>query len=238
MNIILDILIIVTIFLFMLAGYKKGFIRSLFSFICSIVSLITSFFLAPIFSNWVYETFIRDAIISNITKVISESMGQNVNAKVESVISSIPFNINDILGTFGISESKIGILLGNSATNSAFAIERLFYPVVMNYVNVLVGLILFLLISISIKLMSRVVFKATQVPVIRQVDWLLGMLFGMFKGLIFVIVLLAALSIINRFDKSGVLNEYISEENVNSTFIFKHIYNQNPIYKFKEILNY
>ena len=82
-------------------------------------------------------------------------------------------------------------------------------------------ILLFIVFKLLIRLLSKVILKLFELPVIRVVNRLLGGAFGLCEGLLLIYAAILVIRIIYPF----IENPLITEEMINSSFLFKSIYN-------------
>lgn len=187
---ILDVLIIVAIVAMIWLGWKKGFLLKIVEMASSLFGLIASLLLARPFSNLLDNWFGADIEARLNTHFLEQSpmLSQNVTEP----------NLRNALEELSMPEF-ITNWISNSVdyddvTQSIIAtITPLFKTMILlviAFVSLFIGS---MIIFFFLKILSRMV---SSIPVIKQIDKVLGALFGLFKGAVIIYVLLLILSFV------------------------------------------
>jgi uncharacterized membrane protein required for colicin V production len=87
--------------------------------------------------------------------------------------------------------------------------------------------IIFLFIS---KFFSGLISNMLKVSLLKKSNTLLGGLFGLLKGYIALTVCMCCLKVLLPMARN--VPDIFSSESISSTFVFKELYNNNPVYEF------
>ncbi len=230
MPILIDLAILGIITLFVILGYKHGFVRSFVGFICSILILYLSFWLAGIISQLIYDTFISGYIIEQIKLALEKSIQSSINNKGLIITESLPIFISKPMSVFGVTPEIINRVIENNSNSAVVEIEKIIKPVIISIIKSIVMTLVFTLAWIPLRFLVRTISRVTRLPILRQLDGTLGALFGLLKVIIILLVFMVLLrTYIQVIDYTPAL---FSEENIMKTGIFKIFYYKNPIYNF------
>jgi uncharacterized membrane protein required for colicin V production len=185
---VIDVLIVVSVISMVILGWKKGFLLKIVELASSLFGLIASLLLTRPFSQlldkWFgsdIETRIHEYLVTRNPDLTDVATKPALQEALEQL--SMPDFI-----TKWISES---IDYGAATQSMIDAITPLFKSmilIVIAFVSLFFGsMILFFFL----KILSRMI---TRVPVIRQIDKVLGGLFGLFKVSVIIFILLLILS--------------------------------------------
>ena len=206
MNII-DLLIVVILGLSLLAGMHKGFLASALAF-CGIVGswfgaqklfhilsdqLLGNSTLMGFLSTYLEPANFFEGISSTVAGVTSQttvtdllSRGTDaVNGVADFIGSKIPF-IRDAFASNMNSEAFAGL---NITTITEYFDQTLWQAVF----NVLSFIIVFFVLYFVATLVVNLINHVFRFPIIKKVDWLVGGVFGILRGLIVSALLLAIL---------------------------------------------
>lgn len=228
---IIDILIVGTIILFLVIGWKKGFLEKVIDMASSVFGLIASVLLARPFSNvlrgWFgssIDTSIRDYLLQNqdFSMALTETNlrealnGMSLpNFMVDWIIDSIDFTVV----AQNIIDAVAPIILSLSLLVIAFI--TLFFG----------SMIVFFILKLLAK-------GITSIPVIKQIDKFLGAIFGLLKVSLLIFVLLFVLAlIINIPAINNIIYEFLDQDMQLSTDQFrlsKWLYDNNLL---KNVIN-
>ena len=228
----LDIIIIVLILLFALAGLAKGFLKQILSVANSLVSVIVSYLL-----------------VNPVTELVSKtSIGDKINGKVlETIVSkfpdaaSVPISMIDSKETLVTAFTEAGlpnvaskyaadfIDLETVAEGASLA-DAVAHSIGFLILSVLVFVVLFILILIIIKVIIKVLDSFVEEGILNVVNKILGLLLGVAKGAIVVCVSLLLLSLLAQYVTS--VSEFVTNDlqlMTEHVGIARYLYENNPL---------
>ena len=202
-NLISILFMVILVFGF-ISGFSKGFIKMVISFGSLIVSIILTRVLTPV----AVET------IKNITNIESTLTTMIYDAIVKTNLYdsiNLPFMKNAI-DTGNIQE----VLRDNLCNGMANAI-----------INLLCGIVLFIAIFIIMKLIIKVLDVVNYIPLVGQLNKLLGGLFGVLEIMFIFWIIFAVLRVFESMPQVKTLTD-----NIKSSFIVGPFYQNNIVYNF------
>lgn len=223
---IADIIIILIVVLFLLLGIRRGAAKTLLNLAAVGASAVLSHFLASRIAEAVYNGFFKQTVISNLENVITQKGEQFAT---QNSIDALPDQLKGLTsfftGIFGVTPEDIqGRLVPSSDVTGeiARAIEEPLAQLCICVLTVLFTIILFIVLMIVFKLLIRLALGFFEIPVIRQVNKILGGVLGTVEGLIFVVFLVNILYLILSYANPMLLE--------NKT-VFGSVYNALAIFK-------
>lgn len=201
---IIDIIFVAVLIILAVIGLTKGFLKSAISMVGSLASMVIAYFAASplgslidkIFkstsffankiSNWLYSLSDFFSITRNgesFSNIAGEMSASGVDSAVQRLAKAV-------LGSGIIPEGEsVGSVMGKSLGGLL--------------TTVIGGIVAFILIRIIIKVLEHLSSKITQVRIFGAVDKVLGFVFGLVKGLLYIgvaFVLMSILSYIKPID--------------------------------------
>ena len=208
MGIFLDIVVVAILALNIILGYKKGLINVVFNIVAFLLAIIITFVLYKPVSNIIIQ---NTNIHENIKEMILKR-SQGTEPKEENIESN---DINKYI------ENSI-----NNMTNEAKTAAR--EVVAENFatkaVQVITGIVLFILTRAILILLRFVTQTIAKLPIIKQFNTLGGIIYGIIKGLIIIYVLLTIMYLIVSIKGNGNIALAID-----SSCITKFLYDNNII---------
>ena len=186
MGILLDIGFVIIILLCVVFGYKKGFFKSIAGFIGAVIAMFLAWVLAGLIANALYQGIFREKLIDNISAVLSNDALASFPEKAAQVVANLPGFLSNTLNNQGITSSQIEQSLQAAGNNAAPATADLISPAVIWLLQLLLTVILFFILVILVRLVIKLIGNVFRLPVLRQVDGILGGLFGIFKGVVYI----------------------------------------------------
>ncbi len=187
---IADIIIIAIIALFVIIGIVRGAAKSLLNLAGFVLAAISAYYLSGYLSELIYNTFIKNMVTENLEQIIHqygvEYAAQNAFEAFPSWISGIFTAILALFGT-NVNDFSSNINIGATISESAAqAIEKAIAPSVVMILGLLLVVLLFIVIHIIVKVLIKLVLNVFEIPIIKQVNKLLGGVLGAVEGLVIV----------------------------------------------------
>lgn len=221
MQYILDIILAAVFVICVLAGYKKGFVKSLTDLVSHAIAVIAARILSLRFAPEVYSSYFEKGFAEKISAQV-ESLGTNASAQVESTINSLP-NISGFLQIVGVDQSQIAQNVSGQIKNEGVDIvdalmTDLVSPIATFIIRILIFIVAFFICLVIMKIISKILEKLSKLPVLKQANKGFGLLFGSVKGLIIVIIFCALSLLVASFVNSESLNKIVSDSYIVSAF--------------------
>lgn len=187
---IADIIIISIVVIFAIIGFSRGIAKTLLNFAGLILSAICAFYLSKALAQFIYDTFLQQTIIANIEQMILDkgteyALTNSLDAVPQWISAVISFTV----GLFGITfnEYEQNMVVVNNITGSiANSIEGALSSVIVTVLTVILVIVLFIILFLIVKRLIKLINRVFRIPVIKQLNQLLGLLLGAGEGIVFV----------------------------------------------------
>ncbi len=207
-EIILKNLITIVFILFMIysfvKGFKMGFVKKILSFGTIIITIIATKVFTPTIAGYVKDITNWESTLT--TKIYDALMKSNVYDQL-----NVPI-LRDAIDTGNIQES----IRDGLCTNIANAI-----------INLICGIAVFIIVLILVKLALKVLDIIDYIPVVGQLNKILGGMFGIVEMIVITWILFTILRALENIPQVAVINNNIKE-----SYIVSYLYNNNLIYNF------
>ena len=209
MGIILDVIIILIFLASAFLGYKKGLVNVIFNVLAFFIALVITFILYKPVTNLIINNTNLDEKISSIIdengtikSEETESEDKNDNKYIEKYVKDIAIDkANNVVEDISITLSK-------------------------NIVGIIVIIGLFIISRIALILLKFVFNSIAELPLIKQFNEIGGLLYGILRGIMVVLIILAILFFI-----VSISNNKLIAELIDTSIITKIIYANNIILK-------
>lgn len=228
LGILLDGIVILLFIIFVYDGFKRGVVKSAIDLIGALIALFLSYYMATQFSQIIFDSFIRQNLIESISKALNETSGKDVNTQVEAIFLSLPKYISNTLGFYGVTPHTINTTISSSVGNATEQVLSNISPVVINLIRSVLVSVLFVLLLSLVGVISRALNRAFRLPLLKQINEIAGAVFGVLKCVIILLVITLVLRVF--IPTLSNVPDILSESTIDSTYIFKFIYNNNPLY--------
>ncbi len=206
----LDLIFVAAVLIFIFIGIKRGFVKS----VMGVISLVLSVFLgiklyAP------FESFMKSLpIMSDMVETIKESFAATIKPVIEeATYGSLPEYISRLISP--------DIMEKGSDAISVAAAETVFSLVLI--------IIFILVIKLGLAMLTGMLGLATKLPVLKQLNKLMGAVTGFIGGMIFCYILASVFSVVAAYGVTWVndqlqyslLAKYFIENNIIINMLMK-----------------
>ncbi len=232
--IILDLLVLGVVVGSAILAYKKGFIKTLFSLVGGIAAVVLAVSFSEPVAAWLDSAFIGPAVKSSVLTAVNGSpLTEDYNEALESIdvslkLREMPEGLRSFLESINIDVEETIFKAEQNKASSVDAREQLISDIVapisatISKVIALIGLIIiFFLLLFVASLLLNAIFKL--LPFGKTLNHVGGVLFGVARGILLVMVLGAILYGL------GKGNYLLSLDDIENTWILKWVNAINPI---------
>lgn len=195
MNFTLDIVLLCVFLLFVAIGIKRGFIRSAAHFIGSVIAAFLASAMGGAVAQWAFDTLFRQSLIEKITQTIDKLGAGDAAAALENIMADLPDFIIRALQDAGVTVNTIEGTLATQTGMAAEVIADSLSPVFVGFLKVLAVIVLYLLFMMAVRILADFLANMFKLPVLRQLDGLLGGLFGFLFALVSVWIVISAIQV-------------------------------------------
>lgn len=206
----IDVLLLFVLISSVIASVRKGFLKCILSLICAVVALVAASSFNESASEWCYDNIVSDIVVSNVENRIEDVFDVgSVDSAVQTAVDSLPEFIIPALDKLGIDIDDVTAEIDRMQLSTEDTAEVIADKIIRPGALVLLRLILFLIIYFAVRcilgLVSGIICKIADLPILKQVNKSFGAIFGVVKGITFVF----AFSILLNF-----LSELLKNNNV------------------------
>ena len=220
MKMLVDIIIVVIVLGFILVGWRRGFLLSVYALFSMIIAIVLACVLTPVVSSGLEKTGIPDKLETKISSYVetelTDKFGANADVSAEEAADELPLP--------GFLAGKIADDIKAGADAPIKSISR---RKSAEFICSIIAFILVFFIVVAIMTILKSILKlATKLPVLKQADAVGGVLIGFAEGVVFLCVLALLLSV---FSSAQSMQGIVSA--VEKSHIAKFIYENNFIGK-------
>jgi uncharacterized membrane protein required for colicin V production len=220
---ILDIVIVAFILLLMIIGIKRGIVKTLYGLIIIALAGFLAYLCGKLVAEFIYDNYILTSITDSVSSSF-ESSKASTGVVSNNIFESIPDFLSNILIGFGVTQRGFASTLSEATEFTQKAtlttVDTVIKPILISAISVFAIIILFILFFILLKLLGRYLLKIFKLPIIKQINGLLGGLLGIVEGLLIIMIFI----IISKASASFSNSTFISKELIDSSFLFKYLY--------------
>ncbi len=236
MGFVLDIILLAIGVGCVIYGWKCGFFKSVVSLFSGVCALLVSYTFTPSLAQFIKEKFVIDKVAGSITTTFAsiaeagKEGGEKVIYDLKLLLESAQFA--DTVEQCGADEEAMRTLIETTTSNTYEAVERVSYavaePVSAALSSIIAFICIFILSLIAIRIVTWVVGLVFKLPVLRELDKMMGFVFGVISAVFFVwMFALCADSLVNVL--STVAPGSFSTEIIESSLLVEFFAKYNPL---------
>ena len=229
MQLYLDLSVLVLILVTVIVFWVKGFIRSMLGFAKAVLSVILTYHFGPRLSVWVERALVGERVHTYVhdrfTAMFDEAAA---TFDLSHVVENLPSWLRAILSTSDISEVGGDFLHMTDATaDEMWQMAESFADPISRTISDFIGYALtFLGVMMVLSLVTLLLGKFADLPIIRTCDRLLGFLLGVVSAAlyasVYTVLLFAILSMVEGSYASVPFHDAFDQ-----TVLFSWIYDHN-----------
>lgn len=220
---IIDIVVVLLAIILIVTGVRKGIIRSAIEFLGTIASVLVASWLGGMVSAWIFDTFFKQGLYDRVLKIAQGKTGPEA---VTSLFEGLPEFVVRLLGMNGITESSVSHTVNSSAVDIAGGVTTALSPVFISIIKVFAVIILFVLCMLVVKGLASLISGIFRLPVLHQLNGLLGGIFGLLSCAVIVWVAFSLFTFLSpMLDAKG---QKTVDDALDKSIVTKHIVALNP----------
>lgn len=205
-----DIIIIAVFALLFFIDFKRGIAITILNVAGVALTGFLAYHISNFLASWVYTAFVQQTLTTNLQQMIDT---QGINSAIANSFSALPNWVMGMLGfflsIFGLDSSVYtnDFQVSNSAAAAvSTSVENLIQPVITGMFRLVIGAVLSIIIFIIIKILVKKLAIVFKIPVVKQINKLLGGVLGLAEAAILVFFAVNIFSGVLEFSNPEMLN--------------------------------
>lgn len=205
-----DIIIIAVFALLFFIDFKRGIAITILNVAGVALTGFLAYHISNFLASWVYTAFVQQTLTTNLQQMIDT---QGINSAIANSFSALPNWVMGMLGfflsIFGLDSSVYtnDFQVPNSAASAvSTSVENLIQPVITGMFRLVIGAVLSIIIFIIIKILVKKLARVFKIPVVKQINKLLGGVLGLAEAAILVFFAVNIFSGVLEFSNPEMLN--------------------------------
>lgn len=205
-----DIIIIAVFALLFFIDFKRGIAITILNVAGVALTGFLAYHISNFLASWVYTAFVQQTLTTNLQQMIDT---QGINSAIANSFSALPNWVMGMLGfflsIFGLDSSVYtnDFQVSNSAATAVSAsVENLIQPVITGMFRLVIGVVISIIIFIIIKILVKKLARVFKIPVVKQINKLLGGVLGLAEAAILVFFAVNIFSGVLEFSNPEMLN--------------------------------
>ena len=221
-----DWILLALIAFFVFTGIRRGFTRTLLSFVARVASLIAAYFISDMYAETVYEKFFKETFINAIESNFGSQLPDNVGDQIHIAWSKLPEFLLNIGDKFGLDMLAIKGELESVDIDQAVSSvveESVAGPIAVSICKIIVFAIASVVASFVLNVAVNLLCKIVKLPVLKTADKLFGAGLGLINGFICVFILSFIFIIISGFISPKELADAIDSSYIINFFAYANM---------------
>lgn len=205
-----DIIIIAVFALLFFIDFKRGIAITILNVAGVALTGFLAYHISNFLASWVYTAFVQQTLTTNLQQMIDT---QGINSAIANSFSALPNWVMGMLGfflsIFGLDSSVYtnDFQVSNSAAAAvSTSVENLIQPVITGMFRLVIGVVISIIIFIIIKILVKKLARVFKIPVVKQINKLLGGVLGLAEAAILVFFAVDIFSGVLEFSNPEMLN--------------------------------
>ena len=205
-----DIIIIAVFALLFIIDFKRGIAITILNIAGVALTGFLAYHISNFLASWVYTAFVQQTLTTNLQQMIDT---QGINSAIANSFSALPNWVMGMLGfflsIFGLDSSVYtnDFQVPNSAAAAvSTSVENLIQPVITGMFRLVIGVVISIIIFIIIKILVKKLARVFKIPVVKQINKLLGGVLGLAEAAILVFFAVNIFSGVLEFSNPEMLN--------------------------------
>lgn len=205
-----DIIIIAVFALLFFIDFKRGIAITILNVAGVALTGFLAYHISNFLASWVYTAFVQQTLTTNLQQMIDT---QGINSAIANSFSALPNWVMGMLGfflsIFGLDSSVYtnNFQVSNSAAAAvSTSVENLIQPVITGMFRLVIGVVISIIIFIIIKILVKKLARVFKIPVVKQINKLLGGVLGLAEAAILVFFAVNIFSGVLEFSNPEMLN--------------------------------
>lgn len=229
-SILLDVITVAVVILFAMIGMRRGFIKSVVRLLGFAVSVVASALVSSPVAQWIYNEMLYEQLEAIVAQKVQEGVAAasaTLADQINAVLATLPQGVQNLLTVYGVDASGMAGAAQTNETLVPTIMDQIISPLCVAALQLIVFLVLFLVLFLVIRLLGKVIDKIfASLPVIKQINGLLGGVLGFAEGVLVLFVLCFALQLYMTLTGAGSL---ITPESLEQTYLLGWVMEINPI---------
>lgn len=206
MNHVIDIILVAIIALMVFISSKRGFIVTVLELASGVLAFIGARILAPTVAVFLYDNIAKKIVTEFIAEKYAAA-GNSIATAVNNVATSLDFLPDGILAYVNASGMMDGNAVSQNILSSITTVEQIESVVVAPVVTAVIQLVAFAVLAVvllvGLRIAARFISKVISISKIAdKLNTILGAVFGLLKGCVYVFIIAVALSVISFASES------------------------------------
>lgn len=233
----IDLLLIAVFVIAILLAARKGLVRGIIGLIGNVVAVVVAFMFSGSLGSYINSNFLYQPMRQWVINMLSPTSGGTTasisDLNFDELFSDMPQFFSEILKHLGLNSSQLAESYSSMKVNGveeakSAVIDMMVSPMADICGRVIAFVVIFILALIAINIIVWLLDFVVELPILRQINKIGGIVLGAINGILFVFILAGVINI-----SIGYIMNDRTEEEIDkieeSTVIYKTVNSINPV---------
>ncbi len=226
MQYILDIVVLIVLVFCIFRGIKRGAVRTIFSLFSFIIALVLTFMLASPFAQYMEKLSFGESMHASISKAVEDKIDGFLFKEEDVETTNTTESILDTLSVPTYMKKSLFLKSDFFVRNSDVPASKAVADTLASaYMKLIYSVVLFVLLLIGLRLLRILAELVFKLPLLKDVNRIVGAVAGLINGIVIAYLLLSAVSALSSLPGAEWLQSAME-----SSYIFKNIYENNALF--------
>ena len=233
----IDLLLIAVFVIAILLAARKGLVRGIIGRIGNVVAVVVAFMFSGSLGSYINSNFLYQPMRQWVINMLSPTSGGTTasisDLNFDELFSDMPQFFSEILKHLGLNSSQLAESYSSMKVNGveeakSAVIDMMVSPMADICGRVIAFVVIFILALIAINIIVWLLDFVVELPILRQINKIGGIVLGAINGILFVFILAGVINISIGY----IMNDRTAEEIdkiEESTVIYKTVNSINPV---------
>ena len=233
----IDLLLIAVFVIAILLAARKGLVRGIIGLIGNVVAVVVAFMFSGSLGSYINSNFLYQPMRQWVINMLSPTSGGTTasisDLNFDELFSDMPQFFSEILKHLGLNSSQLAESYSSMKVNGveeakSAVIDMMVSPMADICGRVIAFVVIFILALIAINIIVWLLDFVVELPILRQINKIGGIVLGAINGILFVFILAGVINISIGY----IMNDRTAEEIdkiEESTVIYKTVNSIKPV---------
>lgn len=220
-----DLMTAAIILICVILSYRNGFLRSFVAFIGAAAAFVAAILVSEPIASAAYDILLDDRITSVVESAVEEHGVDGVESILETadaLIAMLPASLQGVIDAETaeelIGEKYIDLVNENAKDISLVISQKIIAPIITGTIQIFVFCLVFIVGTMLMKLLARLLGGVKYVPLFGSLDRVLGGLFGAIQGMLYVFLAAALIWVLIQITDDTL--PFVTRSAADSTLLF------------------
>ena len=196
MSVFFDLVILVVVGISIFNGWRLGLVKSVMGFASGILAFFAAVFFTPFLGSFICNNYVMPPISNEVNSAMSSLLNVSYGEEAystEKLFAEMPETLSNMLDRFNIDKDEFVEKFSSKLPTTSDMVKEMSdaiaEPVAKTVSMVTAFILIFVVAVIILKIVTIVIGIVVELPALKQLNEVFGLVFGVLAALFYAIVL-------------------------------------------------